>query len=149
MKKVKKNRAKMVLKIFNFLSTLFRNKDFISQEGPIFADFENITYYWIKIVNFPQTDKIYTWLEISWKKITKNLRDPGVKRRFKMSFFYIARFRFLLRRKLDNKNLLELLKVEFLVINGSLKTCNTIFKLALVSSEKLKYKFFPMRSIIA
>ena len=40
----------MVLKIFNFLFTLFRNKDFISQEAPIFADFENTTYYWIKIL---------------------------------------------------------------------------------------------------
>ena len=29
------------MKIFNFLSTLFRNKDFISQESPILADVEN------------------------------------------------------------------------------------------------------------
>ena len=45
------------MKIFNFLSTLFDNKDFISPESPIFSDFENITYYWIKIVNFLKTDK--------------------------------------------------------------------------------------------
>ena len=30
------------MKIFSFLSTLFVNKDFISQESPILADFENI-----------------------------------------------------------------------------------------------------------
>ena len=33
----------MELKICNFLSTLFRNKDFISQEGPILADV--LAYY--------------------------------------------------------------------------------------------------------
>ena len=32
------------MKIFNFLSTLFGNKDFILQESPIFADVENTTY---------------------------------------------------------------------------------------------------------
>ena len=37
------------MKIFNFLSTLFGNKDFISQESPILADFKNMTYYWIKL----------------------------------------------------------------------------------------------------
>ena len=40
------------MKIFNFLSRLFGNKNFISQESPILGDFKNITYYWIKIVNF-------------------------------------------------------------------------------------------------
>ena len=49
---VKKKRSKIEDKIFNFLSTLFGNKDFISRESPIFADFENVTYCWIKIVNF-------------------------------------------------------------------------------------------------
>ena len=33
-------------KILNFLCTLFGNKVFLSQEIPIFADFEYITYYW-------------------------------------------------------------------------------------------------------
>ena len=44
-------------------------------------------------------------------------------------------------RKHDNRNLLELPKVELWVINGSLKTCNTIFELAPVSTEKLKCIF--------
>ena len=35
---VKKKRPKN----FNFLSTLFGNKDFIPQESPILADFKNI-----------------------------------------------------------------------------------------------------------
>ena len=52
-------------------------------------------------------------------------------------------------RKHDNRNLLELPKVELWVINRSLKTCNIIFELAPVSSEKLKYVFFPMRSMKA
>ena len=30
------------MKIFNFLPTLFGNKDFISRESPILADFKNI-----------------------------------------------------------------------------------------------------------
>ena len=34
----------MEVKIFNFLSTLFWNKDFISQESPILADVENIVF---------------------------------------------------------------------------------------------------------
>ena len=34
------------------------------------------------------------------------------------------------------------------LLNRSLKTSNPIFELAPVSSEKLKYVFFPMRSII-
>ena len=46
------------MKVFNFLSTLFGDKDFVSRESPIFADFKNITYYWIKIVHFLYTDKI-------------------------------------------------------------------------------------------
>ena len=37
------------MKIFNFLSTLFGNKDFISQESPILADFENTTFIFIDI----------------------------------------------------------------------------------------------------
>ena len=41
------------MKIFNFLTTLFGYKDFISQESLILADFEKITYYWFKDVNFP------------------------------------------------------------------------------------------------
>ena len=45
MKKVKKKRAKMVLKIFNFLSTLFRNKDFISQESLILTDVGNKAFW--------------------------------------------------------------------------------------------------------
>ena len=49
---VKKKRPKMKKeKIQNFLSTLFGNKGFMSRKSPILADFENITYYWIKIVN--------------------------------------------------------------------------------------------------
>ena len=38
------------------------------KESPILADLKNVTYYWIKIVNFLLTDKIYTSLEIFWKK---------------------------------------------------------------------------------
>ena len=34
----------MEVKIFNFLSTLFRNKDFISQERPILADVEKLDF---------------------------------------------------------------------------------------------------------
>ena len=49
-------------------------------------------------------------------------------------------------KKLYERNLLELPKVELWVINGSLKTRNTILELAPVSSEKVKYVFFPMRS---
>ena len=40
----------MELKIWNFLSTLFWNEDFISQESPILADVENKVFYWIRIV---------------------------------------------------------------------------------------------------
>ena len=43
--------------------------------------------------------------------------------------------------------ILALPKVELRVINESLKTCNTTFELAPVSSEKMKYIFFPMSSI--
>ena len=39
---VKKKRPKMEVKIVNFLLTLFGNKEFISQESPIFDDFKNI-----------------------------------------------------------------------------------------------------------
>ena len=42
--------------------------------------------------------------------------------------------------------ILALPKVELRVINESLKTCNTTFELAPVSSEKMKYIFFPMSS---
>ena len=35
----------MEVKIFNFLSTLFRNKDFISQESLILAGVENIIFF--------------------------------------------------------------------------------------------------------
>ena len=51
-------------------------------------------------------------------------------------------------KKLDERNLLELPKVELWVINGSLRTFITISELAPVSSENLKYVFFPMMSII-
>ena len=56
------------MKILNFLSTLFGNKNFISQESAIFADFKNIIFYWIKVFNLSKTDKIYTLLEIFWEK---------------------------------------------------------------------------------
>ena len=40
------------MKIFNFLSTLFGNKDFISQESPILADFmylnNNMYFYFYR-----------------------------------------------------------------------------------------------------
>ena len=39
---VKKKRSKIEDENFNFLSTLFGNKDFISKESPILADFKNI-----------------------------------------------------------------------------------------------------------
>ena len=39
----------MEVKIANFLSTLFRNKDFISQESSILADVENIVF-WFRIL---------------------------------------------------------------------------------------------------
>ena len=39
----------MEVKIRYFLSTLFRNKDFISQESSILADVENIIFHWIRI----------------------------------------------------------------------------------------------------
>ena len=42
----------MELKIGNFLSMLFWNKDFISQESPIFADVEKKVFYWTKIIVF-------------------------------------------------------------------------------------------------
>ena len=57
------------MKIFNFLSALFGNKDFISQESLISADFENITYYWIKIVNLfhsSSTRQYFTPKKKSW-----------------------------------------------------------------------------------
>ena len=38
----------MELKICNFLSTHFRNKDFTSQESPILVNVENITF-WFRI----------------------------------------------------------------------------------------------------
>ena len=47
---------------------------------------------------------------------------------------------FFISRKIDNRNLLELPKVDLGVINGSLKTCNV--KLSPVSPEKLKDVFF-------
>ena len=40
--KIEKKRPKMEVKIVNFLSILFGNKEFISQESPIFDDFKNI-----------------------------------------------------------------------------------------------------------
>ena len=42
----------MEMKICNFLSTLYLNEDFISQESPILADVENIVFDWIRIVHF-------------------------------------------------------------------------------------------------
>ena len=35
----------MEVKTFNFLSTPFRNKDFMSQESPISADVEKIIFF--------------------------------------------------------------------------------------------------------
>ena len=37
------------MKMFNFLSTLFGNESFISQESPILADFENMRAIYIKV----------------------------------------------------------------------------------------------------
>ena len=48
---MKKNRVKNGMKICNFLSKLFRNKDFISQESPILAD-EKIQYEITKISSY-------------------------------------------------------------------------------------------------
>ena len=41
----------MELKICNILSTLFWNKDFISQESPVLADVKNKLFYLTKIKN--------------------------------------------------------------------------------------------------
>ena len=35
----------MKVKICNFLSTLFRNNDFISQKSPILADVKNVIFF--------------------------------------------------------------------------------------------------------
>ena len=43
--------------MFNFLSTLFGNKNFISKESSIFADFQNRICYWIKSSIFNPKDK--------------------------------------------------------------------------------------------
>ena len=50
-KKWRRTGWKMEMKICNFLSTLFRNKDFISQESPILADVEN-NVFWFRIEIF-------------------------------------------------------------------------------------------------
>ena len=50
----------------NFLFTLFRNKDFISQESPILADGENKVFHWIRIKNiFPEMSRVVNLLEKS------------------------------------------------------------------------------------
>ena len=51
MKKMKKDREKNGSEIYNFLSTLFRNKDFILQQSPILADVKNLVFYWIRIID--------------------------------------------------------------------------------------------------
>ena len=45
----------MEMKICNCLSTLFQDKDFISQESPILADVENVIFFSIakRIIKFP------------------------------------------------------------------------------------------------
>ena len=67
----------MELKICNFLSTLFWNEDFISQESPILADVENKVFYWIRIVCSVIR---YTshWTIFGNIKHRKNPQNPGV-----------------------------------------------------------------------
>ena len=51
------------MKIFNFLSTLFGNKDFISQESPILADFKNT------ILKYDIFEGINTFIDLIGKSI--------------------------------------------------------------------------------
>ena len=55
---VKKKRQNIEDENDHIFSTLFGDKDFISQESLILADFENITYYWIKIYPLRQAKKL-------------------------------------------------------------------------------------------
>ena len=56
----------MKVKICNFLSTLFRNKDFISQESPILADVKNVIFFIINemsiVVDLIEKNPIFTFL---------------------------------------------------------------------------------------
>ena len=67
-------------KTFNFLSSLFGNKDFISQESPMLADVENIMFYWIRIIDLLLRDNIYQSSDNFWKcQKSRNPQNPGVK----------------------------------------------------------------------
>ena len=68
------------MKIFNILSTLFGNKDFISRESPIFADFKNVVLYKkICIIHFGMKDFVDLYLKNKNRKIKKVLCEPGMK----------------------------------------------------------------------
>ena len=56
----------MELKIWNFLSTLFWNEDFISQESPILADVEDKVFYWIRIIRL-RLLKDFCIIDPTWK----------------------------------------------------------------------------------
>ena len=55
---VKKKRQNIEDENDHIFSTLFGDKDFLSQESLILADFENITYYWIKIYPLRKAKKL-------------------------------------------------------------------------------------------
>ena len=65
----------MKMKILNFLSTLFGNKNFISQESSIFADFKNIDFQFQDIIDFKKFTLLLTLLEKM--NISSFLMKPG------------------------------------------------------------------------
>ena len=70
----------MKVKICNFLSTLFSEQNFVSQESPMLADVENIMFYWIRIIDLLLRDNIYQSSDNFWKcQKSRNPQNPGVK----------------------------------------------------------------------
>ena len=70
----------MKVKICNFLSTLFSEQNFVSQESPMQADVENVMFYWIRIIDLLLRDNIYQSSDNFWKcQKSRNPQNPGVK----------------------------------------------------------------------
>ena len=72
---------KLKINIFNFLSMLFGNKDFISRESPILAQFKNILS-----LNWQDIHVVGDFLE---KKITKKSTKSGGKKNVKMPLYLL------------------------------------------------------------
>ena len=73
----------MEVKICNFLPTLFRNKDFTSQESPILADVENMNYIFLHCDPIVMTHPIYIAFYLLQRHIVWGSQERQI-----LSFFF-------------------------------------------------------------